>query len=427
MILQDFLLLTPIPGRCLCVEDYSETGRQRMSGTTLPLDSFDTATAPEQNTSLADARATFEPQDSVAVPVAPVAEGSVPSDASNGSEPSQSETLAGSATGDEPTSSKTGWDASVFRVRYWLQDETVKNFGDLLADFLGARLLTYPKVPAEAFHLIGSVIDVSNIAADLKDLRPGATIAYWCCGMRQEMPIDPYYLQHCAIFGVRGPQSRKLLGLPDDTPMGDPALLLPLLHKPETVDALVGKTLCIPHILDPLDDDALLALSGADVVARPGIASGDTGVVDMINKIASADFVLSGSLHGAIVAAAYGKPFAFWDTGYLDISFKWRDFASSIQVTCAFVRTIEQGRLVYDKLIAPSLRLPPLTPILEVCPFAVHPSALLRAISFDGLAGPGEFGSAIAALDSLVSLQPAALREAVTKTNAMNAALAKGV
>jgi hypothetical protein len=39
------------------------------------------------------------------------------------------------------------------------------------------------------------------------------------------------------------------------------------------------------------------------------------GLSRLIDKIASASLVLAGSLHSAVVACAYGVPFAFYNSG----------------------------------------------------------------------------------------------------------------
>jgi hypothetical protein len=104
----------------------------------------------------------------------------------------------------------------------------------------------------------------------------------------------------------------------------------------------------------------------------------------MLDKIASASFVLTGALHAAIIACAYGRPFAFWDNGHVDIPFKWWDFASSVNILCVFVRNVNEGRRSYRDAITPRMRIPSLSPILEACPFFIRPSALLRALCHDG-------------------------------------------
>jgi hypothetical protein len=63
-----------------------------------------------------------------------------------------------------------------------------------------------------------------------------------------------------------------------------------------------------------------------------------------INVIAGADFVLTGSLHGAILAQAYGIPWAAYDDGYVDVPAKWLDWAAYLGIRIQFVDSLRQGQ-----------------------------------------------------------------------------------
>ena len=58
-------------------------------------------------------------------------------------------------------------------------------------------------------------------------------------------------LTHKPCHAVRGPLTINALRLPSDTPMGDPALLLPFVATSEM--AKHGNTLVIPHLAKPLN------------------------------------------------------------------------------------------------------------------------------------------------------------------------------
>jgi hypothetical protein len=127
----------------------------------------------------------------------------------------------------------------------------------------------------------------------------------------------------------------------------------------------------------------------------------------MLDGIAAARFVLTASLHGAIVACAYGRPFAYWHNGHLDIVFKWQDFAASIGVPCEFAPDLARAEALSARALAPRLAVPALAPILDVCPFAVRPAAMLRALQHDGrLAPDADLAHVAAALDALPSARP---------------------
>lgn len=271
------------------------------------------------------------------------------------------------------------------RIDYFIKFAPRQNFGDYLPEIICKELLGYPRIDADMFRLVGSVIDERWIRRDLGRCNGhvAGLIAFWCCGARGPAPLSPEVAARCRFFGVRGPLTRDVLRLPRDTVMGDPGLLAPLFHRPSRHAETAGKAIAIPHIHDSRPPEHLLALSGAEVLVHPEVAASERAMRDILDRIASADFVLTASLHGAIIAAAYRRPFAFWDNGHLDVAFKWDDFAGSIGIEARFAAGLDEGRRLHAGQAA-LIRLPSLTPILDICPFQPKPAALLRALAHDG-------------------------------------------
>lgn len=290
------------------------------------------------------------------------------------------------------------------RIAYYTRGEQALNFGDFLSEYFVAEALIAPFVEADVYRLVGSTISSDLIHRDVRlSGLADALIAYWCCGMRDAAPLDPGLLDHCRFFGIRGPLSRTALSLPADTAMGDPGLLLPLLHQARPSAMTASKTVCIPHFSERSHMEALRVRCGADVALSPAVSS-IAELLRLIDDIVSADFVLSGSLHGAILACAYDRPFAFWDTGFVDIPFKWRDFAASVGIEMAFQKDINGGRREYGR-VGQGIRKPATAPILGCCPFAVRPSVLLKAVAMDRSheAGPAETAGFLMDQDKPVS------------------------
>jgi hypothetical protein len=270
-------------------------------------------------------------------------------------------------------------------VTYWLQGGPVQNMGDFLTELFLARIgvpapQLYPRI-----RLIGSVISEFIIRSDLRAARtsPEAAVAYWGCGQRDEHIIDSKLRARCRFHGVRGPLTRIRLGLPERTAIGDPAFLLPLLHEPRLLPALAGRTICVPHFRDRALDQVHLEHSGADFVVRPNLPASLDALLHMINVICSAEFVLAGALHAAIIACAYRRPFAFYIEDYVDLPFKWLDFAASVNIPAVFARNAEEGRRAWQMLLGPSLRRPQLAPILAEYPGAVQPGLSEKAANWD--------------------------------------------
>ena len=278
-------------------------------------------------------------------------------------------------------------------VTYWRKGMPSQNFGDYLSEMLyealcGRARRTAPVHDFAQLFLIGSVISKWHIKTALKAIQDdGRTkIGFWGCGMRDETPIDADLLARCRFMGVRGPLTREGLGLPEDTPMGDAGLLMPLIYQPKTVPAHSGRTLCMPHFLDPLSTPDLLRMTGVDAVVRPGIRARRHALLDTIDAIAGADFVLAGALHGAIIACAYGVPFAYFDSGHVDPPFKWRDFAALLGIPPSFVTEVASGRDLYDSQIRDALRMPSLERLLLCAPISAPADLLRRARASDAAA-----------------------------------------
>ena len=280
------------------------------------------------------------------------------------------------------------------RLSYWLKGQEEQNFGDLLSELLlesfretrgrSPGRLT-PAHDFDVVHLIGSVISDHHIASDLAHARamPEQPIVFWGCGLRAGKPPRRALARHCRFLGVRGPLSRDILKLPADTPCVDPGLLAPILRRARRASRRATVSLCVPHFLEPRDDADLLDQTKADRIARPNISMARPDLIDLIDLISGADFVLAGALHAAIVAAAYGVPFAYFDSGKIDVPFKWRDFSASIQVPTLFARSVAEGKTLYAERTQPNLRLPPLVPLLDCAPFRAPKGLLDRAGAFD--------------------------------------------
>lgn len=272
-------------------------------------------------------------------------------------------------------------------IHWWKPRGDKQNIGDFLSRYLLERLFAGCRVKADIYHLIGSVITAGRIAKapQAEPLRPDFRVAFWGCGCRDEAGIPPSLRHHAIILGIRGPLSARVLGLAGDTPVGDPALLLPLIYQPKQSRRTLGRTAFVPHVYEVIkaSEPELLARSGAHVIVSPLIVGNVDAVEDFIDQICSSDFVVTSSLHGAVIAAAYGVPFSFFDCGHVDVPFKWRDFSSSIGVGAYFPRSIEDARTVYEHLLRSQIRRPPLSRILNVAPFTPRRDVLARALAHE--------------------------------------------
>jgi pyruvyltransferase len=137
------------------------------------------------------------------------------------------------------------------------------------------------------------------------------------------------------VTAVRGPLTRDYLrGRGIDCPevYGDPALLIPYFYKSAPAERGPGGRIgIIPHY----KDQASLVFA-AIRRAHPELEFIDIanyGIwTDFIDRVSACDAVLSSSLHGLIVAEAYGIPNQWVSVSgnVLGRGFKFRDFFASV-------------------------------------------------------------------------------------------------
>ena len=273
-------------------------------------------------------------------------------------------------------------------VRYWMQGEGIQNFGDFLSEYLLRNLFFSQPSQGRELRIIGSCID--DWFVEPVPLSPGGGALdgtgpiFWGCGLRKVDGLSPERRGSVEILSVRGPLTRSALRLGNTVPIGDPALLLPALHRAAGLwQRSGGSTLIVPHFHDKRGDADLLALTGCAAVLRPNIPNDLTAISEFIDHVAAADFVLCGAMHAAIVAAAYGRPFAFWDSGDVDLPFKWQDFAASVGIPCVFQPDLAAARTHYEMAVAAAIRIPVLWPLLVASPLPVRPDAFVNVLAMD--------------------------------------------
>lgn len=129
------------------------------------------------------------------------------------------------------------------------------------------------------------------------------------------------------IRAVRGPMTRDvLLKLGHNCPKvyGDPAILMPLIYQPDLNEVKLEKQEfgIIPQyateneVRKYFTDDEIISMNTDDYKS-------------VIDKIVSCKKVFSSSLHGIILAEAYGVPAVFYRGIAAAIDFKYKDYYAS--------------------------------------------------------------------------------------------------
>lgn len=200
---------------------------------------------------------------------------------------------------------------------YW-RPKHGTNFGDELGRtivelMLGRRGITvFDETPAPRKLLtVGSILHFAN---------DGTTV--WGSGRNGAQPDRAHFFNQLDVRAVRGPRTREFLqkkGIAVPEIYGDPALLLPLLCGDRFTRTPTRKVALIPNLND--------YGAGIDFSKMP------VPVIDprvswnhAIAEILKCEFVIASSLHGLIVAEAYGIPARYVRLSPHEGLFKYEDY-----------------------------------------------------------------------------------------------------
>jgi pyruvyltransferase len=190
---------------------------------------------------------------------------------------------------------------------YWFNNN---NVGDTLTPIIVEHFLNR-EVQWVGRHSKDKLLGVGSI---MKSLRVGNVV--WGTGIMYE--TDRYnYANKCKFLAVRGRLTEKILGVNIGV-YGDPALLLPLMYKPKILKT--RELGYCPHYIDQ------------DLFIGKKIVNVRQNWKDFIDDLLQYERIETSSLHGMIIALAYGIP-AKWvkySDRVLGDGFKFRDFGTGV-------------------------------------------------------------------------------------------------
>ena len=201
---------------------------------------------------------------------------------------------------------------------------SVPNFGDALSrfvvEYVSGREIQHSGVGGADLLAVGSVLQIAR-RKFAERARPQGRTVVWGSGLLHPTPRD--FLRNVDIVLLRGPVTAALLGLPG-VAFGDPGLLIAeALGQAPTREDKIG---IVPHHtqFDAETVDLLSEVDPAIAVIDPG---GDARQV--CAQIGTCAHVYASSLHGLIVADAYGVPSTWIDPGKQS-HLKYHDYAASV-------------------------------------------------------------------------------------------------
>lgn len=249
------------------------------------------------------------------------------------------------------------------------------------------------------------LIAIGSLLTDKKLLEVPHPLDVWGCGWKGTRPSIAR-TAGARFFAVRGPLTAAGMGLSPDIALGDPALLVRYTIAPRFTKH--QHSVVIPHIdrVDFLNSKERLARTGCEKLVSTyvwmpefrriteGATLHDAAIAIKLKlksginlnplwptlaQIAGASFVLTASLHGAIIAQSYGVPWAAYDDGHVDAPAKWADWAAYLGIDIEFVPNLPAGRRWWDRFGCHG-RIRTLLPLINSFPYPIEDTIRKRII-----------------------------------------------
>lgn len=258
------------------------------------------------------------------------------------------------------------------KAYYWKPADGL-NLGDWLTALLVDQLagsVSEPKAGEPCLIACGSILHGQHLTGI-----PASCIHVWGSGLGDAASIPPEL--PLTFHAVRGPITRRNLFLPPATPIGDPGLLVPEVldltadlkkHGDEVlyVSHVSERTPAVPHL--------------ADAAVSAWVPSADWAL-KTIGRISQAHFVLAESLHAAILAQAYGVPWAPFSHRWTKLKglgyghfLKWADWLASLTLPpidryCADVQSASH----WWQTVSPQIKVPDTEALRRAFPSSLTP------------------------------------------------------
>lgn len=255
-------------------------------------------------------------------------------------------------------------------VYFWQQKEFV-NFGDYLSVKIVERMVGGPVTTYVNFK--NSQKKLLAIGSILYFARTGDVL--WGTGSNNKYPDKKdYKFSDLDVRAVRGPLTKAFLeknfGIAIPEIYGDPGLLFPFLFPEfKRKDSPSQPYIVIPHFYERF------LFSHQDNIIYPTDPWNE-----VIEKILDSEFVISGSLHGIIIAEAYGIPARYLRLSEKEPLFKYQDYyLSTGRPDFKFATTIEEALELGGE--AP-IQFDP-EPLYDAFPFDFWPETQLNRPNFN--------------------------------------------
>ena len=275
-------------------------------------------------------------------------------------------------------------------IWHWRGERKYINFGDYIAEVLmkkfGYKTVNYCN--ANVLNILSNynfclLIIGSELHKHKVDSLNIPELYVWGQGKGKgeffDITSEPYS-KKVRIFAVRGPYTISQLNLDENTPLGDPALLMPIFFKIRRNPSQY-KVSYIPHWTNRANWEAKKEKLGAERFID--IMCTRRRFWSKLREIVSSKFVLTNSFHTAVVCHAYGIPWALClaDGDELNFPDKWRDFFEFLDIEnkAVGVRNYAEG-LQWWGDVGSKAKTRDLLPLLDSFPLPIKNKTILTII-----------------------------------------------
>lgn len=203
------------------------------------------------------------------------------------------------------------------RLYWWKPGDSTENFGDELSRVVVEKIL---KRPVSLGSLQSQDKLLLAVGSVLLHARDGDVI--WGSGIRENPLFVTKRYTQLDVRAVRGPRTRQFLlqmGISCPEVYGDPSLLLPRLF-PE-----------FKKSPNPLHDYIIIPNRGeiGGFCSYKNVVLPTLPWKEVIQEILQSKFVISSSLHGIILAEAFGVPARLLKMTWIEDLIKYQDYYES--------------------------------------------------------------------------------------------------
>ena len=214
---------------------------------------------------------------------------------------------------------------------YYRYADVPSNFGDELSHFIVSKVLGRDIALANKKDE-GKLMAIGSILHQAQDRD-----IIWGSGINGKYLNRTITAKNLKILSVRGPLTRKYLmdcGYEVPEIYGDPAILSPLYYQAKEFEQK-RPFAYVPHFSE---------MKNLDEQTKKIVINPTNPFRDVIDQICNTELILSSSLHGVIIAEAYGIPAVLIRHNDHEPIFKYEDYYRGTgRDKVVFAKSIEEG------------------------------------------------------------------------------------